>query len=290
MDKKYRINNFVCHELDEETIVVMHNKGIVKVKEPRLKNCIKNWDLHNQKNIDDQSIEHIFQQDYAGALAFMLDNYILEEEVEVNYSINKVTFLTNNGQVGDLVNQTMLAELPLPKKIEFLDNDGNQEFASETDCLYIVFLNPYNKKLAARIRDTIMNSKNSLLLMSYVYNNNFYIDSLYFPELHNPCHLCHIGHIESQLRINTDEGITYQQIIDSLYFEDANFSIHGVLTKNNILNIVTLLSNKVSKFILFEHGFLIFPEEMHECLMLDLQTNKVYTDYSLHWELCDCYE
>ncbi|MCE5168299.1 McbB family protein [Paenibacillus profundus] len=287
---RYKINNFIIHEIEVETTVVIHTKGIVKIKEERLGGLIKKWDLSNQKSITEAEIKSVFKEDFEAALSFMIDNYIIEKEIKVNYSINKLVFLSNNQCMSQFFDFCVNEEITLPKKNQLIIDRINDSSIIENDCLYVVFLNPYNKKLASQIRDCIKSRKNSLLLMTYVYNNSFYMDSLYFPTLYNPCHLCHIGHIESQLRVNTNGGITYQQIIDSIYLEESNFSIHTPLTKNNILNIATMLSNKLSKFIFLEKGLLIYPEELHECHMIELETNNVYSDYALHWELCDCYE
>lgn len=287
---KYKINNFVIHEIDNSTLVVIHIKGIVKINEKRMIELIKKWDLNNQKSITETNIKDIFKEDYKAALNFMTDNFIIEKEKKINYSIKRVTFITNNQMISQFIDYSMLEDVALPTKSQMIMHDKIDSSIFENDCLHIVFLNPYNKKLAAQIRDHAKSKENSMLLMTYVYNNNFYMDSLYFPKLYNPCHLCHIGHIESQLRVNTDGGVTYQQIIDSIYLEESNFSVHTPLTKNNILNITTMISNKLSKFILMEKGLLIFPEEFHECKMIELETNNIFTDYSLHWELCDCYE
>lgn len=284
----YKISDFIYYELNEETLIVMHRNGIVKVKERRLKNSIKEWDINLQKEISKEKIIEIFGKDFEAALDFMLNNYILEEKKEVNFSVNRIVILTNNDLVATLIENTIIKDLIVPNTIVTIDD--NSEFNIENNALYVVFLNPYNKQLATKINNQIKKNKESILLMTYVYNNNFYMDSFYFPPLYNPCHLCHIGHIESQLRVNTDGNITYQQIIDSIYLEQPSFSVNTVLTQNNIINIVALLSNKITKFIALENGNLIFPEEWHECTMLDLQTNKIHTDFSLHWELCDCYE
>jgi McbB family protein len=284
----YKISDFIYYELNEETLVVMHNKGIVKIKENRMKNSIKEWDKNLHREISKNKISEIFGEDSEAALNFMLDNHILEINREVNFDLNKIRILTNSNVVAELIENTIIKDMRVPSTIATIDESSHLDI--ENDALYVVFLNPYNKQLAAMIDSQIKKNKNSILLMSYVYNNNFYMDSFYFPPLYNPCHMCHMGHIESQLRINTDGNITYQHIIDSIYLEEPNFSVNTVLTQNNMINIVALLGNKMNKFITLDHGNLIFPEEWHECTMFDLQTNKIHTDFSLHWELCDCYE
>lgn len=45
--------------------------------------------------------------------------------------------------------------------------------------LLVAFLNPYNKSIAQSVMNALNQSENTLLLMSYIYNNKFYIDPLY---------------------------------------------------------------------------------------------------------------
>lgn len=291
-EKKYSINNFVIHELvNEDSLVILNTRGIVKIKEHRLAKLIRDWDGNSLSHVFEDTLKKVFSEDFENALKFMLNNSILEEEKQVNFLVEKIMYISNNEKLNEFMKSVYSDELKLPKQIKFIDTESSvSHLCSEERCLYIIFLNPYNKRIAASIRDSIKINGSSLLMMSYVYNNNFYMDSLYFPSLYTPCHLCHIGHIESQLRVNTNGSISYQQIIDSIYLENPNFSIETPLSQNNILNIATITSNRVSKIILFENGLLVFPEELHECLMLDLQNNQVHRDYSLYWELCDCYE
>ncbi|WP_150272762.1 McbB family protein [Paenibacillus tepidiphilus] len=289
----YKVNNYITYELDDGELVVMHNKGIVKITDSRMKELIMNWDEALIKETSNYYLKKLFQSDFKAAVEFLISNYILIEEPEINYNLKNIYLITNSKEVYDLsdnIFDSKVSNLAYQKKFIAETTDYTENLLIDNYSLLIVFLNPYSKELAQTLQNHVIASEGSILLMSYVYNCNFYMDSLYFPQLKNPCHLCHMGHIEAQLRINSTGNITYQQIIDSIYFNKPNFPIYSVLSKNNIMNIATLLSNKISKFITLENGELIYPEELQECFMLDLQTNKMQTDYSLHWELCDCYE
>ncbi|WP_419890815.1 McbB family protein [Paenibacillus xylanexedens] len=288
----YTLNNFVIYEINSNELVLMHNYGIVKIKEARLIEEIKKWDNNNIKSVHEKELMDVFQEDYSNAISFLENNYIFITKEEVNFSIEKCVFLSNNDEILKVSREFLFENQNMKNSIINLNEQSNSTLLSEknSNTLYVVFMNPYSKEIASKITSLVRRSQNSILLMSYTYNNNFYIDSLYSPQASNPCHFCHIGHIESQLRVDSTGNISYQQIIDSIYKDEPKFKVHTPLNKNNILNILSLLSNKISKYFALENGRIIHNEELHECSVFDLQTNNYYTDYSLHWELCDCYE
>ncbi len=289
--QKFSINSFVIYALAPNELVVMHNKGIVKIYDPRMIELITEWDTQDNKIVTYLTLENTFQDQCHQAIVFLIENAILFEEKHLNYDIKNLSILSNNKDFLELSEKTYFQDLNIEKKELIYHSSFDNNIENFTDnSLIVVFLNPYNKKLAFAIREALRKTSGSLLLMSYTYNSNFYIDSLYFPELYVPCHLCHMGHIESQLRVNTDNQITYQQIIDSIYYENPKFSIHMHLNKNQLLQITSMLSKLIFKHIVDYDDLTINNEEFQECTMLDLQSGKVFTDYSLHWELCDCYE
>lgn len=87
------------------------------------------------------------------------------------------------------------------------------------------------------------------LMMSYIYNNKFYMDSLYNRNWCNPCHCCHIGHIESHMRIGSAENLTYQQVVDILYSLDQNIEIGVPLTNAQRIIIAACLVKRIQLLI-----------------------------------------
>ncbi|HBU84558.1 MAG TPA: McbB family protein [Paenibacillus sp.] len=290
INKTYTLNNFVIYQINQTEIVLMHNYGIVKIKEPRLIASINTWDRKNQRTVSESELIELFKEDYLSAIAFLEENYLFIEKADINFSLEECIFLSNSEEILTASKDFLFENVDISSTIVNLNQERKDLLLSENNTLYIAFLNPYSKRLANEINSIVKQNNNSILLMSYTYNNNFYMDSLYFPRASNPCHFCHIGHIESQLRVDSTGNISYQQIIDSIYMDEPKFKVHTPLNKNNILNIMSLLSNKLSKYFTLNNGNVIHNEELHECSVFDLQTNKYYTDYSLHWELCDCYE
>jgi len=290
MKKTYTLNNFIIYQTNLTELVLMHNYGIVKIKEPRLIEIIKTWDNTNQKIVSEKELIDTFKEDYLSAVGFLEENYVFIEKSHMNFSLQKCIFLSNSEELLNVSKNFLFEDEDINGRIVNLNQEKSDMLLSENNTLYIAFLNPYSKRLANEINNIVKQSEDSILLMSYTYNNNFYMDSLYFPQKSNPCHFCHIGHIESQLRVDSTGNISYQQIIDSIYMDEPKFQIHTPLNNNNVLNIISLLSNKINKYFTLNNGNVIHNEELHECSVLDLQTNKYYRDYSLHWELCDCYE
>ena len=99
-----------------------------------------------------------------------------------------------------------------------------------------------------------------------------------------------MGYIESELRVNTNNNVTYQQMIDALYHEDPYFGAETCLSSNQTLNILTKLSNRLEELITLDTGRVVFPEEFHKAIALDLTTKQSHVDTPIHWEMCDCYE
>lgn len=104
-----------------------------------------------------------------------------------------------------------------------------------------------------------------------------------------------MGHIESQLRIKDAGNLTYQHLIDMLYHEDNNFSVNIPLSNNDILNILTLVSNELEKLILRPNGKVLKSsvetiEDKNFSTMYDLKDKLLSKDVSMYWELCNCYE
>ena len=50
----YTLNNFVIYEINSNELVLMHNYGIVKIKEARLIEEIKKWDNNNIKSVHEK--------------------------------------------------------------------------------------------------------------------------------------------------------------------------------------------------------------------------------------------
>jgi len=286
----YIVNSFVYHELPNGEIVVQNRFGIVKVKETRMIRIIKEWDRKTGCIVDDETLYKIFRGDSEIATKFLLQHGIIQKSEPMNFNINRLVFFSNHSDILKLIEKILLNDYSSRVKVEIhcLD-DFSKDLISSHSCS-LVFMNPYCKSTAKRIRDTIKDIPNSYVLMSYVYNNKYYIDSLYCGSWRNPCHLCHIGYIESQLRINTSGNITYQQMIDSLYHEDPSFKVEAALSINQQLNSVTQLFNRFEKLISLDTSKVVFPEEFHEFVVMDLETKEVHVDTSMHWEMCDCYE
>ncbi|WP_433745932.1 McbB family protein [Falsibacillus pallidus] len=288
---EYIVNNFIYHHIDSlNELVIQNDMGIIKIHNNEMKTFIINMDDRVNEVLIDVDFMEYFKENYKAAISFLEEYGIIQKKEKFNFDIRKITLFTNENKILKHIGNFLKEDLENRCEISIVDNleDLNEIALDEETCL-IVFLNPYRKDEATRIRDLVA-SRESYLLMTYIYNNHFYIDSLYKEKWKNPCHLCHIGHIESQLRSDDENQMSYQNLIDMLYHEDQKFGTKLCLTNGQVLNISSQIVNKVNKLITLTSGNVIFSEELLESTQFNLVENTKQQDISIHWELCDCYE
>src|SRR5699024_9127479 len=156
-----------------------------------------------------------------------------------------------------------MKQLKKDVEIDFMRNSDLKEEFCDND-LIVVFLNPYDKKIVKEIYDRVQSSKECLILMTYIYNSNFYMDNLYSPKWKNPCHYCHMGFIESQLRINQEGDLSYQGLIDILYHEDRKFAVETPISTINMINFMTIIFNHLDNLVFRNHGHTLLHGESLE--------------------------
>ncbi|MCA1063902.1 McbB family protein [Rossellomorea sp. AcN35-11] len=288
--KKYKINKFVYHE-HPTGIIVQNARGITKITENRLVKLVKQWESTQQQHLTNEEVYSVFKEETDELLSFLqLYNIISEDKASLfNFSISNTYFYTNHHEMK----KKFLAYKEAHQgdmKIEAIDDELLKSKPFGNEDLVVVFLNPYNKKFAKEIRDIFQINKKAKLLMTYTYNDAFYMDSLYSYNWGNPCHICHIENIEAQLRINTTGNNTYQNIIDSLYSELETFNVSFPLNYGQLITIYSKIINFIDKIVRLENSNIVFPEEYHQSLVLDLNNFAEMKDIAFHWELCDCYE
>ncbi|MCT1398562.1 McbB family protein [Paenibacillus sp. p3-SID867] len=281
----FQVGNFIYHILPNENMVLQNKHGIVNIQNAKMIDVIKKLDKMTNNKIDKEYLEVSFGEYTEEAINFLLQYGIIQNFHKKNYNINCSKFFTNHKEFRSFINSinTSSLDISLLDKPHIKSND-----------FVMVFLNPYDKKLAEEIVKEIKGNKNSILLMSYIYNNKFYVDSPYCSDWKSPCHFCHMGHIESQLRISDTNELTYQQLVDILYHEDNKFKVEYPLEIIEIINITKILFDLYDKFILRKSGFVIQSHEslheINECISFDLRTKIKTKDIGIHWEMCDCYE
>ncbi|MEI5908908.1 McbB family protein [Bacillus spongiae] len=288
MVNTYTINKFIYHVLSNGEGVIQTQAGIVRTDNRDIMRLIQNWDETNQTMANEEEFKSMFAEDYIEAIEFLESYNIIEEVKEKNLDIDRVTIISNHKEIGTLLRSTIQNDYGKHVDVNLYDTAYYKP--SKDKELTVVFLNPYNKELGLELRNRQMNAPTSIMLMSYVYESNFYLDSLYSPDWKTPCHQCHMGHIETQSLVADSDNLTYQQLVSSLYAVDQNFKIEVPLTATQHMNIVTLISNQLNRFMNDFQTSNLHPEEMTNCTLLDLKTLKYYKDTALHWEMCDCYE
>lgn len=287
--KKYIVDNFIYQEINQDQLIVQNKHGIVRITQRNMIEFIKKLDTMPNSIINEDLFSGYFNNHTEDAIKFLLEYKIIKvKKEELNFNVRTIKYYTNHNKLHEIT-QFLLNKDP-SRKIEMIQPE---DFTFNSDDLIIVFLNPYDKKIARKIVEEI-NRSNAILMMSYVYNNKVFFDSLYRKKWRNPCHFCHMGHIESQLRVSETGELTYQHLIDLIYHENNSFKVETPLNSIEITYILSILFNQLDKFITRDNGSVLFNSEslyeMNNSIMFDLLSKQKSIDTSIYWELCDCYE
>lgn len=289
----FKVKNFVYHKLPSNDIVVQNQEGIIKVTNQNLNTLIEHIDNNRISKISYEEIEKYMGNNAEASISFLKNYGVIENSrTKVNFDVQRIQFITNNEKLETKFKE-ILNDLVNEVGIEMISNNNLTEDFNDND-LIVVFLNPYDKNLAKKIFNRVKENNECLLLMTYMYNSNYYIDNFYSSKWKNPCHFCHMGFIESQLRIANNSDLSYQALIDILYHEDNKFAVESILTTVSLIDILSLLLRKLDKFIFRTKGNVLFHnesiEDMNSTTMLNTLNNSLSNDISIHWEMCDCYE
>ncbi|MBT2285403.1 McbB family protein [Paenibacillus polymyxa] len=285
----YRISKYIMFQVENGDIVIQNQESILKVSDNLMKQVISKWDLEQKENVSNEELEELFGDLAEEAIEFLMQYYILTPMKIKTVTVEKIVIASNDIETGKAIHRYLSEEYHSQIPVEVYDLDSLP--LSDQNELTVVFMSPYSKKKGKEIVLRQDKQTNSKLLFSYVYHGNFYMDCLYSPQWKVPCHLCHIGHIESSgLVEDTDQDMTYQNMIDLIYKENEAFEIQMPLSGVQKLNITSNLVNKIREYIGDFSVTKAHREDITTCTLVDLQNFKKIRDTSLHWELCNCYE
>ncbi|WEG13650.1 McbB family protein [Pullulanibacillus sp. KACC 23026] len=288
MESTYKINPFIFHELHDGDIVVQNKFGIFRFSDERIKDFLLKSEGKNTSSFNYQKIKSFFRDQTKEIIDVLLETKIIRFSNTLNFEIKNINFYSNNALVGSLISRSF-EEVENFHCDRALSHFINKIDLNETE-LFVVFLNPYDKSLATKLRNKLKSNQNTYSIMSYVYNNKLFVDSIYSDRLKTPCHLCHIGFIESELRIGSRQRITYQQLIDSLFLEEKRFKVETPLRYHDALNIASQICNRIELLLSVFCEMEVEGDDFLQGLVMDIVTKECYVDRTHHWEMCDCYE
>ncbi|WP_436889256.1 McbB family protein [Mammaliicoccus sciuri] len=284
MTSIYNIKTYLLYRLNDFEVILQNHLGIVRIKEQRMIDFLYHIDDEVLREISKNKIEEYFGSDTYQAIEFLEKNKVLSNVKKTDFNFDKIFLFCNEKQQLSYLNEIMNE-----KKIKVIYGMIEEIEKYELDnSLVLVFQNPYNKIRSRKIIEYINQFEDNLLIMSYIYNNVFYIDNVYTKELNNPCHFCNMGFIESQIRSSEDDQISYQDLIDEIYEIDDKFEVNHPLTIINNLKISIYLYDFL--IIYLDNNKKLSNRDILNCFRFDLNKNIKMTDTAIHWELCDCYE
>lgn len=285
----YLINPFIEHELPNSNIVMQNRDGVIIIKDEKIKRALPMLEKEMGKRIPLSNLKVFFQDNLIEYTDFMIQNNIIKKVTPPNFNIEKVHFFSNLDTIHELMSRSFSHYSDIWSECNDIEMYCNLIKKNKNE-LFVVFLNPYDKKIAHKLRDLFLLNENTLSIMSYIYNGNFYFESIYSAKWKTPCHICQFSHIESEYRRGVAYGFTYQQLIDYLYELDNNFKVSTPIDFNDALNISTQLVNRLNLLLALRlNVYINSMEEFTKGLVMDMNKRSVQLDTTHHWELCDCY-
>jgi len=283
----YVIKPFIRHNAGEQ-LALQHRRGVLVISDSKIKQLIPNLEERIGNKIGEEDLKLLFKENFTEYLKFFLENKIIKKVLIPNFNIEEIHFFSNSSTMDELLSRAF-------EETNYFYNHKDissftKKINSNSNHLFIVFLNPYDRDLARKLRDLFMKNKNTLSLFSYIYYGRLYIESIYSSKWKNPCHICQFTHIESELKFGAAHGVTYQQIIDYLYIQSNSFNVETPLDFSDALNVSSQIVNRLTHLLALRDNIHLNMEEFTRGVVMDIDSKKTQLDTTYHWELCDCYD
>ncbi|WP_214872820.1 MULTISPECIES: McbB family protein [unclassified Exiguobacterium] len=284
----YKVSKFLYYSISKDLMVCQNEHGVVKIHHQSLIEFLKNINNEVRQNnkITYDEIRNVFPEDTDGVINFLLDHQLITEYHEMNLNIQQVLLISNSIEVEKVIIDNINDDIKIDS-VSLNEAEGINEFEENT--LVVLFMNPYIKSKAKLIRDISIKSKNCYVITSYMYNEKFHFDSVFNSEWKNPCHLCNLGILEETLthnRVSND----YKEFIDNLMTEHSQFVPESILGKRKSINIATFIINKIESITGIDEYTQFNMNDFKVNYQINLNDHTFFSDTSIHWELCDCYE
>lgn len=289
MTSYYTINPFITYELEDE-LILQSKYGIDKISLENEKKLL----ITLQKKIGNTISDFEFQQytekiQVSGFfMQFLFDKTILSLPTPLQMGINNIYFYSSDNEFNNNI-ENLFENNHKIHVLNSIEEMIEKVEMNESD-LFIAFFEEYDKRKAGTLRNSFKKNSNTYSSISYLYNGNLYIDSLYSSKWNLPCHLCHMNFIENEHRIGAEEQITYQIMIDELFNSNKEFKTKYNLSRLQKLNVLTQLCNFINSLsqptTQVSKTYSIFTTGS----VYDIKENILSKGSTHFWELCDCYE
>ncbi|TPR42306.1 McbB family protein [Apilactobacillus micheneri] len=284
----YKVKNFVIY-LNNDIGILQTQRGITTVNNNKMLNFLINVDNSDELYITEAKIKQTFKEATTQAIKFLLENKIIQKKPKYNFNIKKIILYTNDKIIKNFFEDYVkYSDINSVKTI----NDINKININD-ETLLITFFNPLDWKAIEKVYKQV-NKNNSIWLLGYPYNNNFYFNNVYKRSWHVPCYKCIRAEMESRERINMFDETSYQQIVDQLYNNYPDFLIETKIKYSEAIKIVNLMQYIIDQFILLDEPSKFLQSNnginILQTFQIDTINNRIVHETAEHWELCDCYE
>ena len=163
----YVINPFIIHNSSNGEIALQHRCGIVVISDSKIRNVIP----YLEKNIGEKLLESdlilVFKSKYSQYLKFFIEHNIIKKVEPPNFNIDNIHFFSNSKSISELVSRS-LEGTKLFFNHENISSFNNM-IQNNSKSVFIVFLNPYDRFLARKLKSLFAINKKTLSVFVYTY-------------------------------------------------------------------------------------------------------------------------
>ncbi|MGT2680190.1 McbB family protein [Streptococcus ratti] len=276
---KFRIKSFLLYDINQHETVVQTNASISILKSQRMINFLKS--IEDSHFITEQDILAVFEEKYESALHFLKSQAILTEDIDLNFSVQKIYFLYNGSLNEQFIPSTFDNILIEIKKLEEVKFESLAE-----NSLVILMLNSYHTKYVKQLYNTINNKQNIYLLSVFYYGFNYYIDNLYHSDWVVPTHFDHIGIIKTTLP-DTEEHLSYNSLVEAILEKEPYFSNERNLNDMEQIFLINTVMVRIYELFSIDDKEVLSQSSLLETVEINLSNRKISKDSAIFWELLE---
>ncbi|MCL2249526.1 MAG: McbB family protein [Oscillospiraceae bacterium] len=278
----YKVKPFLLFDLNDGALL-QNNEVTIHLKKQSMIKFLR--ELQEDRTIINSqlSIGEHFPNNAEHAVQFLLTNKVIFEEIKPTFNFTDIIVYSNSQMFIEIFEFLAKGSLENVRFDSF--EDGKFDFRDfHEDSLVILFFNPLELRIYEKTVETIRKIGCAVKVIFY-YNHSIYMSNFHKKKWYNPCPKCFFYVIEAQLRgaSKSHGSVNFQTLIDILYLHETNFKIECILNPLRLLGVMNELLNQITS----PNNINSFVNIVHE---FSLESSYENSDYSYHFEMCDCYE
>ncbi|AXQ78541.1 McbB family protein [Streptococcus chenjunshii] len=276
---RFRIKPFLLYDINQHETVLQTSSSISVLKNQQMIGFLKS--IEDSSFIADQDMLAAFREKYESALQFLKSQGILTEDIDLNFSVQKIYFLYNGELNGRFIPDSFDN---VPIEIRKFGEVSLSDL--EDSSLVVLLLNSYHTDYVKQVYDAVSDKQNIYLLTIFYYGFKYYIDNIYHADWLVPTHFDHIGIIRTTLP-NTEEHLSYNSLVGAILEKEPYFSNDRVLASAEQIFLINTIMVRIYELFSVDDKEALDQSALLETLEINLSNRKIARDTAIFWELLE---